>query len=173
MGAWLPINSGAPIASVRNAIVLEALDHVGLLEIPIGSNRSPFIDSMMEAVGSPKGESWCAAFMTLCFKRNGAQVPTEAAGACDTWRTWGIANKTFRYYTQESDPPAVGDGVLFSFTGDGRADHCGIVARTSPALLTIEGNTTTVPNDKEGVGVFCKYRPTLAGILGFITPTTR
>lgn len=148
---------------VQNAMAL-----IGVVETPSGSNRSPMIDQMMNAVGSPLGESWCAAFVSWVNKLAGAWVPGSDAGACGTWLEQAKAKGTFK-----TTSPIAGDVVLYNFDGGTDAHHCGIVCRVpgDNRLYTTEGNTTTAPNTRTGDGVYYKRRQLgQPGILGYVPP---
>ncbi|HXE60102.1 MAG TPA: hypothetical protein VN607_05325 [Gemmatimonadaceae bacterium] len=142
---WLPDDT----PSLERALVERALVDVGLLEEPPGSNRSPAIDAYLTAVGSPLGSSWCAAALAAWCRESGVREPSIGAGACEAWHEMGKARSTL------TDEPAVGRIVLYDFAGARTADHCGLVVRTDPLVLTVEGNTTMkrqTGSEREGVG---------------------
>jgi len=145
------------------AIVIAALDAIGITEIPPGSNRSATIDQWVEAVGSPLGSYWCAAFAAACFRAGGADVPPVDAGATKAWHSWAFATNR---WTSRAAP---GRAVLYG-DSSGVPDHIGIVIRATPLLLTVEGNTTFNPAfDRNGVGVSVK-EPDANRILGYVSP---
>jgi len=145
LARWLPDDTPA----LQRAIVERALADVGLLEEPPGSNRSPAIDAYLTAVGSPLGSSWCAAALAAWYRESGARLPVAEAGVCDAWHAMGTSRLTLR------KAPAIGSVVLYNYTIVGHADHCGVVVRTDPVVLTVEGNTTMkrqVGDQREGTG---------------------
>lgn len=158
--AWLPNNLDAS----RRAIVLEALDNLGILEMPRGSNSSPAIDGWNKACGVAVASPWCAAFASHCWA---AGHKVYASASCEDWHRMAIRTGTF---TQR---PQVGDVALFALGTELLvADHCGIVVRVDDVgPLTVEGNTNEA-GGREGVGVFLKDRVALgARILGYVSVT--
>jgi len=145
IGRWI----GTETTPMCRLIACRALVDVGLLEEPLGSNRSPAIDGYLTDAGSPLGSSWCAAAVREWFQFANARVPWSGAGACETWHQMGKARGTL------TDEPSVGFAVLYDFAGTGQADHMGVVVRVAPLILTVEGNTTLkrqTGSDREGVG---------------------
>ena len=128
-------------ASPGRRALAEALRHVGVREVPPGSNRTMF-GRWFGADGVP----WCAIFASYCFDvgagvvlgrgwhgaggtpRGIAYVPTLAAWLRGTGRA-----------VSEAGP---GDLVIFDWDG-GLPDHAGIVIRVlaGGAIETVEGNT--------------------------------
>lgn len=143
---WLP--SGLP--SVQKILVVRALLDVGLVETPIGSNRSPAIDGYMDKVGSPRGLPWCAAGAAAWADDAGVDRPARWAGAVSTWAEWGEANGLL------TGTPEPGWFVLYAFHRAGVPDHMGVVVRTDPLILTVEANTTlkrqTTGSEANGIG---------------------
>lgn len=124
---------------------------------------------MLTRIGSPLKSSWCAALVAQIYYNAGAQEPPAGAGACEAWHTWAMKAGTF--ITLQ---PYAGCVVLYNFeNNNGLANHCGILLRDDPIMLVGEGNTTTVPNDRNGVAAFVKERVSKAGIIGYIVPTRR
>lgn len=142
---WLPNDT----PTLARLLVCRALLDVGLVEEPPGSNRSPTIDAYLTAVGSPLGSPWCAAALAAWCRDCGMRVPDALAGECEAWHEMGKARSML------TDEPAPGRIVLYDFTGAKVADHCGLVVRDGPLILTVEGNTTfkrQVGNEREGEG---------------------
>ncbi len=160
LAAWLPPET-PPLAL---AIVRRALLDVGICEQPLNSNRSPRIDEYLTAVGSVVGQPWCAAAVSAWWREAGAAIPPRIAASCDAWLNW--AKETGRF----SDSPAPGAAVLYGKPGD--ANHIGVVIRTSPVELTVEGNTSLAGFSREGIAVVVKM---LARdrLLGFVHPLPR
>jgi len=114
-------------------------------------------------VGSPLGSYWCAAALAAWWREAGAGIPSTAAGACETWHQWARAAGRF------TTTPAEGYAVLYSFAGNGHADHCGVIVRVAPILLSVEGNTSLAGYSRNGVLVDLKLTTT-ANVLGYISP---
>lgn len=156
IGPWIPDN----VPTLQKAIAQRALMDVGLCENPPGSNRSGRIDEYNLAVGAPVGSYWCASAAAAWFKEVGADVPKGAA-SCDNWLTWAQQRGTF------SQVPQVGSLVLYGVPGD--AHHCGVVVRTEPYLLSVEGNTTVSGFSRNGEFVALKAVDKTR-VLGYIAP---
>jgi len=151
---------------LNRSIAARASVDVGLLEEPPGSNRSPVIDSYLNAVRSPLGSSWCAAAVTAWFRDCGAVIPASAAGACESW--YSMAKERGRI----APTPAIGYAVLYDLARTGYPDHMGVVVRTDPLVLTVEANTIMkrqTGNEREGVG--CTMGLLLAAsVLTYVMP---
>lgn len=140
-----------------------ALNDVLVCELPPGSNRSPEIDAMNEAVGVPAGSYWCASWVSRVWREAGADVPGKNGSAsCDVWMTWGI--KSGRW----SSTPSIGAAVLYG-PNVNDANHIGIVIMTDPLLISVEGNTAMDGFDRNGWVVAIKKVATKR-VLGYITP---
>jgi hypothetical protein len=157
LASWAPPDTGA----LHLAIVKRALTDVGICEIPPGSNRSGRIDEYVTAVGSPLGSFWCAAAVTAWWREAGAETPPRLAGSCDAWMQWGVA--TGRW----SERAAMGAAVVYGRPGD--ASHIGVVVRTAPLLLAVEGNTTLGGFNRNGVAVALK-EVDAGRVLGYVHP---
>ena len=138
---------------------------VGLVEEPPGSNRSPTIDSYMQAVGSPVGLPWCAAGVAAWWREAGASVPLDKAGAVQTWWDWGQA------MGRVSHEPQPGYAVIYALTDGTTPDHMGVVARVTPLVLTVEANTTLkrqAGSERNGIG--CELAVEAGHVLGYLRP---
>lgn len=138
--------------SVRAALEF-ALAHVGVCEVPVGSNRGLDIDAWATEFGSPLGSSWCALAVGKARKEGGLWIPSRDVGCCDEW----VYQATRAGLTRTA--PEAGAAVVYTshnrLTGgryDGQLDaiHIGIVLRVTPVLLSIEGNTTLAAFDRNG-----------------------
>ena len=147
----------AAILSAAAALVAEAANYVGHTEAPPGSNRSPQIDSWLQAVHSPIGSPWCMAF-AWCMGRDalGMNWPVPKAGRVQTVVDWAMRELFYR------EDPRMGDLAVLYFPALARYAHVGIVRGLhSETFSTIEGNT--VPdgsggNQREGYGIFRRTR---------------
>lgn len=160
--AWL---AGETDPAVRRAI-LGAMDCIGVLESPPGSNRGPEIDEWNRRAGAPPASYWCASFVTAMWEDAGLEVLSSERASCESVRQW--AKRTGRY----SAKPVPGALVFY---GDAdHAHHIGIVTRTDLATLTVEGNTTieggTAGESRNGIGVSQKTITSGDNILGFALP---
>lgn len=132
---WLTEENSTPLA---RAIIYRAMCDVGILEVPLNSNRGVRIDRYAKRAGSPLGSWWCALWAGAVFADCGAVIPVSYP-ACDAW---------LPYLTKT---PVIGAAILYGVRGD--AHHIGIVARLEPMVLTIEGNRGFAGTTNNGVAV--------------------
>jgi hypothetical protein len=150
------------VPELERAIVRRAMCDIGIVEMPPGSNRSPRIDEYVAAVGSPVGSRWCAAAVAAWWRECGAGVPAANGGSCDAWMRWSKGSDAW------TDNPRGGSAVVYG--RNGIAVHIGVVVRTEPELLSVEGNTSIAGNfDPNGVAVTLK-EIALSRVLGYILP---
>ena len=164
---WLDGMTG-PDADLRRAVVRRAHADIGIEEQTWAPNRSPYLDRVVTAAGSPLGSAWCACIARQWALDGGAAFPPRLAGAVREWVTWAKAQGTWRGtdYT-----PLPGDWVCYDMAPDGVADHIGVVARVhGSGVRSIEGNTSWAGFSREGVAVTMKPVAT-ARILGYIVLT--
>jgi hypothetical protein len=125
-----PGNKGSKLGY---AIARRAAQDIGVCEDPPGSNRSLQIDEYNVLAGSPLGSFWCATAVGCWYRLSGARVP-PAYGNCDQWLTYGIKWNCLQ------DIPLIGSIALYGTPTD--IIHVGIIVRTYPYTMAIEGNTT-------------------------------
>jgi hypothetical protein len=149
---------------IQRVIVAGARDSIGMVEEPPGSNRGPDIDKLNLRAGVPLGSYWCASWAGAVWQDSGAEVPTGYA-SCDRWMEW--AKATGRWTTHTTAP---GCAVLYGKPGD--ATHIGIVIRTHPIILSIEGNTTIEGSqfERNGTAVSLKTVTPRDPVLGYCHP---
>jgi hypothetical protein len=134
----------------------EALRHVGVREVPPGSNRTMF-GRWFGVDGVP----WCAIFASYAFDVGAGVV------LCRGWHGAGVGPRGVAYVPTLAawlkatgrvvDEPLPGDLVVFNWDG-GLPDHVGIVIRAeTDAVATVEGNTA-VGNDSDGGEVMRRTR---------------
>lgn len=150
------------------AVVLRALAYIGECEEPASSNRGPMVDEWNRRRGAPLGSYWCASFATSMW----ADCDAETAGvgrdpSCDQLMQWCV--KTSRF----SKAPTLGALIFYGVPGD--AKHVGIVIRTAPYLVTVEGNAAwggAFTSNGECV-ITRRPDPKSASILGFASLRSR
>jgi hypothetical protein len=158
-------------AQVKRALDF-ALTNIGVCEDPLGSNRGPEIDAWAREFDSPVGSFWCALAVAKARREGGLWVPEHDAGSCDEW--WYGAQRA-GYAAQVPSPGAAvvytnGRGIVGGrYDGQPDAVHIGIVLRLTPALLSIEGNTTLGKYDKDGF-VQALKEVNQACVLGYVRP---
>ncbi len=139
-----------------------AATQIGVMEVPLGSNRGPQVDKYLESVGlNPAGHfAWCVAFMFFCFeqaagKLGRANPMIKTAGVLDHWNQAGIKGiPRIKVENAANNPQLVKPGHIFVIDTGGGHGHSGLVERVEGGLLiTIEGNTND-DGSRDGIGVF-------------------
>jgi hypothetical protein len=114
-----------------------ALEQVGVVEEPKGSNWGPIVKQYLRAVGILVPAPWCMAFVVWCFRQAGAdpkKIPPTAS--CSFLLHWA------KEQGKLTDTPLPGDIFLLLRKGGQTAFHCGIVDKVSDwRIWTIEGNS--------------------------------
>ena len=181
-GALFGKTSTPPNASAPSALLAQTLQfaggEVGVMEVPLGSNRGPRVDQYLTAVGldpATGSYAWCAAFVFFCFQQasQALGVPNPAikdAGVLDVWTRAG--NQGIRRLASaeaNATPSLVQPGCVFVIRTGSIHGHMGLVQQIAGvALTTIEGNTN-LNGSPEGIGVFRRTGRTVSSInLGFI-----
>jgi hypothetical protein len=159
---WLvpPPSPEANCTALQYAVILRAMKDVGILEVPLGSNRGVRIERYLRRANVPEslirtGKGWwCAAEVGAVFLDCGIPVPADYASV-DSWLPYLAQTRT------------IGSAVVYGVRGDGH--HIGIIARLSPMVLTIEGNRGFAGTTNNGVA--CDIGPMQRkDILGYISP---
>lgn len=123
-----------------------AASQVGVTESPAGSNIVLFSRWYSERVGYSFIGPWCAMFVSWAFSRAGSKRVDPAAGRwayCPYVEGDARAGRNGLSVVSAGDVRP-GDLVLFDWSGDGTADHIGIVrsALSGGTFTTVEGNTS-------------------------------
>lgn len=152
---WLPA-ADTPDAQLRLAILERTRLDLGILEVPHASNRGPEIDRYLRRAHVPEaliaaGKGWwCAAWAGCMWLDAGASVPADF-GSCDAWLPF-LEPCSARELATRAAP---GDVVLYGLHKAGRLDahHIGIVWRTAPLVLSVEGNRGFAGTTNNGIAV--------------------
>lgn len=166
---WLDQIDLGSQAELRKAIVRRAMADIGIEETGV-KNRSPYIDELLKAAGTPVGQPWCAAALRQWYADAGAAVPVQGAASCDVWVRWATSRGSWQPIGSGYTPQP-GDAVVYGVPGD--ANHIGVLARTTTrGGRSVEGNTSYAGFEREGIAV--DYKPvTQKLVLGYITPQPR
>lgn len=172
----MPVRSLIPWApgttpALNLAIAKRAMCDIGICEDPPGSNRSGRINEYNSAAGVPAGSYWCASAVTAWWREamESLNLPVQlppGSASCDHWMEWA---KTTRRW---QSAPQIGAAVLYGHGND--AKHIGVIIRTVPLVLSIEGNTTVeganFGSSRNGVAVSLKEVTKTDPVLGFVLP---
>lgn len=151
---------GANCTALQYAVVIRAMKDVGILEVPLGSNRGVRIDRYLRRANVPEslieqGRGWwCAAEVGAVFLDCGIPVPADY-GVVQSWVPYLSPSRT------------IGSAVVYG--ADGHGHHIGIIVRIEPMVLTIEGNRAFAGHTNNGVA--CDIGPMQRkDILGYVPP---
>jgi hypothetical protein len=174
-----PPPAAAPLDDSLLARVLATAAHeIGVMEVPLGSNRGPLVDEYLRSVGLDPTEGsfpWCAAFVFWCFA-NASQALNEpnpavrSAGVMDHWRKAGLRGVPHITAAAAAETPAmVRGGLVFVMSTGAGTGHMGFVeGLANGKLITIEGNTND-GGSREGVGVFRRSQRKISDVnVGFV-----
>lgn len=151
------------VPALQATIARDALNWVGVLEDPPGSNGGPEIDAWLKQFGVPAGSPWCAVWVAKVFRTCGAMIPAGAsASSCDTWMSWAQSVGLWQ------STPAIGSAVVYGKGTD--AQHIGIVVRLLPKPCSVEANTS-LDNSPQREGIAVDFKAVNLGwVLGYIRP---
>ena len=149
---------------LRDSALEIARTFIGVTEQPAGSNKVMF--SEWYGVTGP----WCAMFVSYCYNKAGSK--NAKAGINWAYCPTMLANAKAQKHGLTIVPKEhvqAGDVVLFDWTGDGVADHVGLVIdgpSKSGMLKTLEGNTS-VASDSNGGEVMARQRH-ISNVIAFV-----
>lgn len=158
--------------SLSSAALEVALGYDGQHEVPRGSNRGPFVDRCLKAVGLNPGYPWCMAFVYLCIKeaseRIGAQnTCVRTAGVLRCWNETPANRKILK---QNATTANILPGYQFVLNYGKSKGHTGFVVAVHKdgSYTTIEGNTDET-GSREGWKV-CQRKRLLSDskLMGFV-----
>lgn len=142
-------------------VVAQALRHVGVHEIPAGSNwGEPYPADWEKRFGFGSGVSWCGCFAGSMVLAAGGHVTSRVAfcpyiEADARTRTNGF--DLWRPNHNEGVEP--GWLVLYNWNGGSEPEHVGVVKSVHPGFIeTVEGNTGGT-NPSDGGMVAIQQRP--------------
>lgn len=141
-GVGFPPAAGG--GAVGQRMVAMAQQELGVSETS-GNNESPRIREYRSATAGAEDTPgpWCAYFVSWLAKGAGAPIGAggNGTGYVPTLEAWGRQTNRFVEFGQAPQP---GDIAIFDWSGDGVADHTGIVERVGAdgSIHTIEGNAS-------------------------------
>lgn len=129
----------------REKMMVIARSQIGVRELT-GSNDGLVVEGYLKVANLPKGNPWCAAFVSWVFSEAGYSKPRTA---------WSPALFPITRSTLKPRPA----DVLGIYTVKlKRIAHAGLVERRQHNwIISIEGNTNT-NGSREGDGVYRKWR---------------
>jgi lysozyme family protein len=167
-----------PVGSLLAEVLRVAAGQIGVMEVPLGSNRGPRVDEYMKSVDPELlGQPWCMAFIYFCFvqaaQRLGVANPApRTAGVHQSWRMAHLITgiKIVSHEDAMNDPSLVTPGMVFYIDTGGGHGHAGFVTDVIGGKLgTTEGNTNE-NGSSNGVGVFHRTQRKIKDIsIGFIS----
>jgi hypothetical protein len=179
------LNSITPPSPLQRLALQYASAEVGVMELPLRSNRGPRVEQYLKSVNCPAGSPWCAAFVYWCFQQAAHEICTvnpllKTAHCLSHWnksqghRIPRTDVLPARLSSQDALPvrlPSshlIKPGAIFITSYGGGMGHTGIVAEVNGnEILTIEGNTNK-DHSREGYGVFQHTRKISDINTGFI-----
>jgi CHAP domain/Putative peptidoglycan binding domain len=171
-----------PVTSTTSPMLTQVLvvaaGEIGIMEVPLGSNRGPKVDIYVSTTGldPASGPAWCACFVYWCFFTacNSLSIPNpcvRTAGVLDHWALANSVPSARRILPAEAQaqPSLIVPGTLFLLRTSSTTGHMGFIqAVQGNQLTTVEGNTNT-NGSREGTGVFQHTTRTIGQInLGFV-----
>lgn len=160
-GVGMPPGAGG----VGQRMVELAQREIGVSETG-GNNESPRIREYRSSTAGAENTPgpWCAYFVSWLAKGAGAPIGAggNGTGYVPTLEAWGRQTGRFVEAAQRPQP---GDIVIFDWSGDGTADHTGIVERVGSdgSIHTIEGNASDTVKRRT-------YASTSDDIAGYVRP---
>lgn len=120
-----------------------------------GHNDGERVEIYLRSTGLPKGNAWCAAFVTWVFRQSGVEAIASA------WSpSWFVRNVVYTRAAKNNAVPCPADVFGIYFQNKGRIAHVGFIDEwdsKSSFAMTVEGNTNDA-GSREGDGVYRKRR---------------
>lgn len=145
--------------ALRENLLTIARSQIGIREAT-GHNDGQAVEAYLKLTKLPKGNPWCAAFVSWVFKQGGLPVPRTP---------WSPALFPLARQTLNPKPADVMGIYMLKLK---RIAHCGLVERRQNNwIICIEGNTNAA-GSREGDGVYRKWRhiKTIAKFSDWIKP---
>jgi hypothetical protein len=149
------IHCSAQQSNIRLAVSKTYVSQIGVREAT-GHNDGKAVEMYLHYVGLPKGQPWCASFVSWVYGQN--KITNPHSGYCPDYFT---AKRTiWKRNGKVNTIPAQGDVWGLYFPEKGRIAHVGFVEQWGDKItITVEGNTNEA-GSREGDGVYRKRRLT-------------
>lgn len=144
--------SAAHSSTIREKVQHTYTAEIGTRELS-GKNDGKRVEMYLASIGLGKGFSWCAAFVSWTYQKNGVKHPLSA------WAPSFFPKKNIIYSAgKELSQPQTGDLFGIYYPNKKRIAHVGFIDRwTDKYAITVEGNTNEA-GSREGDGVYRKKR---------------
>lgn len=150
-------------------VVLEKIDgvytsQIGMRELT-GHNDGVMVEQYLAVTGFPKGNAWCAAFISWTFERAASELKVAIKTPKSAWSpSWFPPGKVIYTKSVVTVPlkvlPQRADVFGIYFPKLNRIGHVGFIDEWPPHdnyAITVEGNTNNA-GSREGDGVYRKRR---------------
>jgi hypothetical protein len=119
-----------------------------------GRNDGQRVEQYLASCNLPKGNAWCAAFVSWTYQQAGVNAMSSA------WSpSWFQRNVIYSTTSTTNQTPQPADVFGIYFASKKRIAHVGFIDQwgTGPHCITVEGNTNEA-GSREGDGVYRKRR---------------
>lgn len=160
-----PSNTTSNGEDAINAFVKKCADEVGQGPDASGVTKyGQWYQDNVDGSQTFKSAKWCAMFLSWCANQAGISKSTVGYyAACSYWQEQFFVPNGL-WHAAKGYTPAKGDIIFFDYTGDGKANHNGIVESVSATqVVAIEGNV-----DKKVAR--CTYSLSDVTIIGYGKP---
>ena len=140
---------------------LKSTPPIGVMEIPLGSNRGPEVDAYLKFCNVPPPAWWCAAFVSYQIHDAAKSLSIKPR-----WPKFAMCVDIFNWGTKHdlvTDTPFVPSVMLIpgdESKGERKYKHTGFVVAYDPQsgiIPTVEGNSNN-NGSSNGIGVFSLRR---------------
>ena len=121
-----------------------------------GNNDGARVELYLKSCGLKKGNPWCAAFVTWCYKTAG--IKTVVSAYSPNW--FAAKNTIYTKGKHSNKTPKQADVFGIWFAEKRRIAHVGFIDEWEPPnshCITVEGNTNDA-GSRDGDGVYRKRR---------------
>jgi hypothetical protein len=153
--AAVSISCCAQQSDIKKAVSKTYTSQIGVREAT-GRNDGKEVEIYLRYVSLPKGQPWCASFISWVYGQN--NVANPRSGYCPDY--FLAEHIIWKRNARANTEPATGDVWGLYFPEKGRIAHVGFVDQWGDKItITVEGNTNEA-GSREGDGVYRKRRLT-------------